>query len=68
MLKKQGQDTTEIQENVRKIGEEISQLETLESELNERQKDALLRIPNMPSEDTPVGTCDTDNPVIKNSW
>lgn len=65
MLKKQGQDTTELQENVRNIGEEISQLEVLESELNDRQKDSLLRTPNIPSEDTPVGTCDKDNSVIK---
>ena len=65
ILKKQGQDTAELQENVRKIGEETSQLEILESELNERQKEALLRIPNVPSEDTPVGTCDKDNQVIK---
>ena len=64
-LKKAGQDTTELQEQVRKIGEEIRQLEVLEAELNEAQRDMLLGIPNIPAEETPVGVCAEENVVIK---
>ena len=35
---KNGVDTTEIQTNVKKIGEEISVLEEQEKELNEKEK------------------------------
>jgi seryl-tRNA synthetase len=64
-LKKEGKDTTEIQENVRKIGEEIKALEEKELEFNEKQKSLLLNIPNTPDETTPVGTSDTANVVVK---
>jgi seryl-tRNA synthetase len=64
-LKKSGLNADDLQEQVRKIGEEIKQLEVLEAELNESQRDMLLGIPNMPSEDTPVGKCETENVVVK---
>jgi len=64
-LMKEGKDATEIQEQVRKIGEEIKQLEVLEAELNESQRDMLLGTPNIPSEDTPIGCSEVDNAVIK---
>lgn len=64
-LKKQGQNTDELQEQVRKIGEEIKQLEVLESEINESQRDMLLNIPNIPDEETPIGLSEAENTVIK---
>lgn len=64
ILMKNGHDASEIQEQVRKIGEEIKQLEVLETELNESQKETLLNTPNTPSEDTPVGYSEADNIVI----
>ena len=64
-LKKEGKDTTEIQENVRKLGEEIKGLEEKELELNEKQKNLLLNIPNTPDETTPVGHEESANLVIK---
>ncbi|MCQ2789124.1 MAG: serine--tRNA ligase [bacterium] len=63
-LKKQGQNTDSIQEEVRKIGDEIKVLEEKEVELDAKQKDALLHIPNIPDETTPVGTSEDDNVII----
>lgn len=63
-LKKQGQNTDEIQEEVRKIGDEIKILEEKEVELEEKQKTLLLHIPNIPDETTPVGTSEEDNKII----
>jgi len=65
MLKKEGKDTTEIQENVRKLGDQIKELEEKEVELNEKQKNLLLNIPNTPDETTPVGSDESANIEIK---
>jgi len=65
MLRKQGNDSSEIEEQVRKINEEIKQLEAFESEINETQKSLLLNIPNIPDETTPVGLSEQENVVIK---
>lgn len=64
-LKKQGQNTDEIQEKVRLMGETIKELEELEVQFDEQQKSLLLNIPNAPDETTPVGTSEADNVVIK---
>ena len=64
-LKKEGKDTSEIQENVRKIGEEIKTLEEKELEFNEKQKSLLLNTPNTPDETTPTGSSDAANVVVK---
>ncbi|EKE02135.1 MAG: hypothetical protein ACD_20C00420G0003 [uncultured bacterium] len=64
-LKKAGQDATELQEHVRKLGEEVKQLEVLEAELNESQRDMLLGIPNLPAEEIPVGVCEKENAIVK---
>lgn len=65
MLRKQGKDSLEIEEKVKKINEEMKDLENFESEINETQKSLLLNIPNLPSEDTPIGLNEKDNVVIK---
>ncbi len=62
-LKKQGADTTQIQEEVRQLGEELKALEEKQIELDEAQKQALLYIPNTPAESTPIGTSEEDNPI-----
>lgn len=64
-LKKQGQNTDETQEEVRKIGEEIRIIEEKELELDEKQTSLLLHIPNIPDETTPVGSSESDNVLIK---
>ena len=65
MMKKNGENTDAVQEEVRLLGDEIKSLEEKEIELNEKQKNLLLSIPNMPSETTPVGSDDSANVVKK---
>ena len=60
-LKKKGENTDAIQEDVRKIGDDIKVLEEKQSALDEKQKDLLLHIPNIPDETTPIGTSEDDN-------
>ena len=65
LMKKNGENTDAIQEEVRKLGDEIKALEEKEIELNDKQKNLLLSIPNMPDETITVGSSDEDNKVIK---
>lgn len=64
-LKKQGQNTDEIQEKVKLMGDNIKALEEQEVALDEQQKSLLLNLPNTPDETTPVGSSEADNVVIK---
>ena len=65
MMKKNGENTDSIQEEVRKLGEDIKALEEKEAELNEKQTTLLLHIPNTPDETTPVGLSEDNNVVLK---
>ena len=61
LMKKSGENTDSIQEEVRVLGDEIKNLEEKEAELNEKQKNLLLSIPNMPDETIPVGPDESAN-------
>ena len=65
LMKKNGENTDTIQEEVRVLGDEIKNLEEKEAELNEKQKNLLLSIPNMPDETIPVGPDESANVVKK---
>ena len=65
MMKKNGENTDAIQEDVRRLGDEIKALEEKELELNEKQKNLLLSIPNMPDENIAIGADDSANIVKK---
>jgi seryl-tRNA synthetase len=62
-----GEATEEIEARVREIGEEISRLNEQTFAADERQKQLLLGIPNLPHPNTPVGKDAKDNPVVR-SW
>ncbi len=64
-LKKDGVDTTELQAQIRKMGDDIKALEEKLTELDAAQKEALLFIPNTPDETTPIGADDSANVEIK---
>lgn len=66
-MKKDGIDTTEIQAEVRKLGEDIKAMEEKMSELDNEQRQTLLCIPNTPDESIPVGADDSANVTIK-TW
>lgn len=61
LMKKNGENTDKIQEEVRLLGDEIKNLEEKQNELDSKQKDILLHIPNIPDETTPIGASDADN-------
>ena len=67
MMKKNGENTDAIQEEVRVLGDEIKALEEKQVELDEKQRDMLLRTPNIPDETTPIGSSDADN-VEVSKW
>ena len=64
-MKKQGIDTTSIQAEIRELGENAKALEEQLSELDTKQKDTLLRIPNTPDPEIPIGKDDSFNVEIK---
>ena len=67
MMKKNGENTDAIQEEVRALGDEIKALEEKQIELDNAQKDLLLHIPNIPDETTPIGKSEDDNPTVS-TW
>ena len=62
-----GEDATELEERVRQIGDEIAELVRQTAAAEERQRDLLLNIPNLPHADAPVGSTAAANPVVR-SW
>ena len=64
---KAGSDPEEIKAQVREMGDRISELDSELREVDTQLREALLYIPNMPSETSPVGKDENDNPVIR-SW
>ena len=61
LMKKNGENTDKNQEEVRVLGDEIKEFEEKQTELDAKQKDILLHIPNIPDETTPIGASDADN-------
>ena len=66
-MKKKGENTDKIQEEVRFLGDEVKDLEEKQNELDEKQRNLLLNIPNIPDETTPIGASDADN-VEVHKW
>ncbi len=62
-----GQDSTKLEDKVRQIGDEIAELVRQTAAGEERQRDLLLGIPNLPHATVPVGTSAADNPVVR-AW
>ena len=63
LLKKNGQDATEIMEKMRELGDKITALDAKVKEAEETVRTELLSIPNIPHESVPFGNSDADNPV-----
>lgn len=65
ILKKQGEDTSDVEARVRTIGDRIKVLDSIVEENTARQLDLMMNIPNMPHPGCPVGLDENDNPVVK---
>jgi len=64
-LKREGTDTTEHQKKVRETGERIAALDEQAKAVDERFRDALAGIPNLPHESVPVGQSADDNVEVR---
>ena len=62
-----GETAEELEARVRAIGDEIARLNEQTSAADEQQKDLLLRLPNLPHANAPVGKDASENPLIR-SW
>lgn len=65
MLKKEGKDAGPVLEEMKKLSDDIKGLDEKVKGIDEDLKNALLRIPNTPFADTPVGNSDEDNIEVK---
>ncbi len=66
-LKKKGQDASRIIEETKKIGDDIKSFDEKLKALEPQISDLLLRIPNVPAADVPVGKDEKDNVIVK-AW
>lgn len=64
-LKKEGQDTTAVMEEMKKLSEEIKGLDEEVKVVDERLRAILLSIPNTPHPSVPVGNTDEDNIEVR---
>lgn len=66
-LKKKGHDASCIIEETKKIGDDIKSMEEQLKELEPQINNLLLRIPNIPAADVPIGKDANDNVIVK-TW
>ena len=65
ILKKQGQDTTQIMAEIANLGDELAKLEKENNDLQNQLDNILLSIPNLPHESVPVGRDETENVEVR---
>ena len=65
MLKSKGEDSSEVEAEVRTIKEKIEALDADSEAAGSRQAELLLNIPNLPHPDCPVGADETANPEVR---
>lgn len=65
IMKKNGENIDAVMAEMKEISEKIKADNAVISELEAKQKDTLLRIPNIPSDTTPVGKDDSENVEIR---
>ena len=66
-MKKAGENADAQMAEVRALGDKIAQDDKELKDIEARLKEILMTIPNMPAADTPVGSSDADNPVVR-TW
>ena len=64
-MKKAGEDTSAIFAEMKTLSNEIKEFDTEVSGIDEELKGLMLRIPNIPSEKSPVGVDDSENKEIR---
>lgn len=66
-MKKAGENADAQMAEVRSLGDKIAEDDKELKDIEARLKEILMTIPNMPAADTPVGSSDADNPVVR-TW
>ena len=66
-MKKAGENADAQMAEVRALGDKIPEDDKELKDIEARLKEILMTIPNMPAADTPVGSSDADNPVVR-TW
>lgn len=64
-MKKNGEDTTSVMAEMKAISEKIKNADVKIKDLEAKQKELLLNVPNIPSETTPIGKDDTENVEVR---
>jgi seryl-tRNA synthetase len=64
-MKKAGENADAQMAEVRALGDKIAEDDKELKDIEARLKEILMTIPNMPAADTPVGSSDADNPVVR---
>ncbi|MBQ9993487.1 MAG: serine--tRNA ligase [Clostridia bacterium] len=64
-MKKAGEDTTELMAQLKALSDEISAGFAKISELEAKQRELLLAVPNLPHPDVPEGKDDSDNAEVR---
>lgn len=64
-LRKEGVDTSERQQQVRAIGDQITALDEEVKKLDDQFRDLLARIPNLPHESVPIGKSEQENVEVR---
>jgi seryl-tRNA synthetase len=62
-----GEDAQQLENQGREIGDKIARLNEETAALDERQRNLLLQIPNLPNEKVPVGATSSDNTTVR-TW
>jgi seryl-tRNA synthetase len=63
--KSKGEDTSSVEAEVRVLGDEVAKLNDLSAALDNRQRELLLNLPNVPHENCPVGADAEANPEVR---
>ena len=66
-MKKAGENADAQMAEVRALGDKIAEDDKELKDIEARLKEILMTIPNMPAADTPVGSSEADNPVVR-TW
>ena len=64
-MKKAGENTDAIFAEMKELSGEIKELDAKVAEIDENLRDFMLRIPNIPSDKSPIGSDDADNVEIR---
>ena len=65
LRKRKGEDTSAVQAQVREMGAQIAELDKQAGELETKQRDLLLSIPNIPCKTIPTGPDESGNVVVR---